>query len=43
VDAYNLLNANTVLTSVTTFGPNLGRVSSTINPRLFRVGGKASF
>ena len=43
VDAYNLLNANTVLTSVTTFGPNLGRVSSTINPRLIRVGGKASF
>lgn len=43
VDGYNILNANTILTSVTTIGPNLGQVSSTINPRLFRVGGKTTF
>jgi hypothetical protein len=43
LDGYNLLNANTVLTEVTTFGSNLGRVSATINPRLVRIGGKLSF
>jgi outer membrane receptor protein involved in Fe transport len=43
VDGYNLLNANTVLTEVTTYGPSLGQVSQTINPRLIRVGGKLSF
>ncbi len=43
IDGYNLLNANTVLTEVTTVGPNLGQVSQTINPRLVRVGGKVSF
>jgi hypothetical protein len=43
IDGYNLLNANTVLAEVTTFGPNLGLVSQTINPRLVRVGGKVSF
>jgi hypothetical protein len=43
VDGYNLLNANTILTEVTTFGPSLGNVSQTINPRLVRLGGKVSF
>jgi hypothetical protein len=43
IDGYNLLNANTVLTEVTTVGPNLGTVSATINPRLVRVGGKVTF
>ncbi len=43
VDAYNLTNANTVLTDVTTIGPNLGVVSRTINPRVARVGGKLTF
>jgi hypothetical protein len=43
VDAYNLLNANTILTEVTTYGPSLGNVSQTINPRLVRLGGKVSF
>jgi hypothetical protein len=43
LDGYNLLNANTVLTEVTTIGTSLGNVSQTINPRLLRVGGKVSF
>ncbi len=43
VDLYNLLNVNTVLSEVTTIGPNLGVVSATINPRLVRLGGKVSF
>ncbi|HYU77792.1 MAG TPA: hypothetical protein VEK56_02335, partial [Vicinamibacterales bacterium] len=42
-DAYNLLNANTVLTEVTTVGPNLGQVSQTIPPRVVRVGAKLAF
>ncbi|HYU77412.1 MAG TPA: TonB-dependent receptor [Vicinamibacterales bacterium] len=43
LDGYNLLNANTVLTEVTTIGTSLGNVSQTINPRLLRVGGKVTF
>jgi outer membrane receptor protein involved in Fe transport len=43
VDAYNVLNVNTVLTSVATVGPSLGQVSATVNPRLIRVGGKVNF
>ncbi|MBI2833336.1 MAG: TonB-dependent receptor [Acidobacteria bacterium] len=43
IDAYNVLNRNTVLDEVTTIGPSLGRVSATINPRLVRIGGKVTF
>jgi hypothetical protein len=43
VDVYNVLNANTILTEVTTVGSSLGVVSATINPRLVRVGGKFTF
>jgi hypothetical protein len=43
VDVYNVLNANTVLTEVTTVGSSLGVVSATINPRVVRVGGKFTF
>jgi outer membrane receptor protein involved in Fe transport len=43
IDGYNLLNASTILTDVTTFGPSLGNISTTINPRMFRVGGKLNF
>jgi hypothetical protein len=43
VDLYNLLNVNTVLSEVTTWGSSLGNVSATYNPRLVRVGGKISF
>lgn len=42
-DLYNLMNVNTVLSEVTTLGSSLGVVSSTINPRLIRLGLKASF
>ncbi len=42
-DIYNVLNANTVLTDVTTIGTSLGNVSGTINPRLLRLGGKLNF
>jgi hypothetical protein len=40
---FNLLNANTVLTEVTTIGSTLGRVSDTIRPRVVRVGAKVAF
>lgn len=43
VDLYNLFNVNTILNEVTTVGPNLGNVSSTVNPRVIRVGFKTSF
>jgi len=43
VDLYNLFNVNTVLSEVTTIGTSLGTVSSTINPRLIRVGVKVAF
>ncbi|MGH9333352.1 MAG: TonB-dependent receptor plug domain-containing protein, partial [Vicinamibacteria bacterium] len=43
LDLYNLFNANTVLNEVTTLGPNLGQVSSTINPRVVRIGFKMNF
>lgn len=43
VDGYNLLNASTILTDVTTFGPSLGTISTTINPRMVRIGGKLNF
>jgi hypothetical protein len=43
VDVYNVSNANTILTEVTTVGSSLGVVSATINPRLVRVGGKFTF
>ncbi|MGH9321896.1 MAG: hypothetical protein ACRD3V_18670, partial [Vicinamibacteria bacterium] len=43
LDVYNLFNANTVLGEVTTLGPSLGRVSTTINPRLIRFGAKLNF
>jgi len=42
-DLYNLFNVNTVLSEVTTYGPSLGRVSSTINPRIARIGVKVNF
>ena len=42
-DAYNLLNRNTILSEVTTVGSSLGNVSSTINPRVVRIGGKFTF
>ena len=42
-DAYNLLNANTVISQVTTIGTSLGQVSDTLGPRLVKVGGKFSF
>jgi len=42
-DAFNLTNANTILTEVTTIGSNLGSVSQTISPRVVRLGGKFSF
>jgi len=43
LDLYNLTNANTVLSDVTTIGTSLGRVSSTINPRIIRIGVKLDF
>jgi hypothetical protein len=43
IDGYNLLNASTILTDVTTFGPSLGTISTTINPRMVRIGGKLNF
>jgi hypothetical protein len=35
---FNILNANPVLNLTNTFGPNLGRVNSILDPRLVRVG-----
>ena len=43
IDAYNLTNANTVLSEITSIGSTLGRVSSTINPRIVRLGAKLEF
>jgi hypothetical protein len=43
VDAYNLMNANTILADVTTIGSSLGTVSNTLSPRLFRIGAKLDF
>ncbi|HYU80310.1 MAG TPA: carboxypeptidase regulatory-like domain-containing protein [Vicinamibacterales bacterium] len=43
VDIYNVTNANTVLQENTIIGTSLGNVSTTIPPRLFRIGGKVSF
>lgn len=43
LDAYNLLNANTVLSTTNTIGSALGSVLGTVSPRLMRVGGKFSF
>jgi hypothetical protein len=43
IDAYNLTNANTVLSEITSIGSTLGRVSSTINPRIIRLGAKVEF
>ena len=43
LDAYNIFNANTVLGDVTTVGASLGAVSTTINPRLMRIGAKVGF
>jgi hypothetical protein len=42
-DLYNLLNSNTVLTQNNTYGTSLGQVSSTLNPRVLRVGWKFAF
>ncbi len=38
VSLYNALNANPVLSQVTTFGPALGNASSILNPRVLRLG-----
>lgn len=43
LDAYNIFNANTILGDITTIGASLGRVSTTINPRLVRLGAKVNF
>ena len=43
IDGYNLTNANSVLSEITTIGSTLGRVSSTINPRIVRIGAKVDF
>ncbi|HYU78346.1 MAG TPA: TonB-dependent receptor [Vicinamibacterales bacterium] len=43
LDVYNVFNANTILADNTTLGPSLGRVSATINPRIFKVGAKFDF
>jgi hypothetical protein len=43
IDGYNLTNTNTVLSEITTIGSTLGRVSSTINPRIVRIGAKVDF
>jgi hypothetical protein len=43
VDLYNLTNTNTILADVTTVGSGLGMVSSTVNPRIVKFGGKIDF
>jgi hypothetical protein len=43
VDMFNLLNANTPLTTVNTIGTSLGQVSETIRPRVTRAGFKLVF
>ena len=36
-------HTNAVLSEITTIGSTLGRVSSTINPRIVRIGAKMDF
>jgi hypothetical protein len=43
VDAYNLFNANTIVGRQMVTGPTLGRVSTTINSRVIRIGGRMDF
>ena len=42
IDAYNMLNANTILT-VNVIGTSLGTMSSTMNQRLVRAGAKVTW
>ncbi len=43
IDVFNTLNANTVLTQVTTFGPSLGNPATILTGRLVRFQMKAQF
>jgi hypothetical protein len=43
VDIFNLFNNDAVTNAVTTVGSSLGRPSSIVMGRLFRVGGRIAF
>jgi hypothetical protein len=42
-EVYNILNENAALSQVTTIGPAFGRISSTVDGRLVRLGFKLLF
>jgi hypothetical protein len=43
LDIYNALNASTILTEVTQYGPTWRRPTSVLDARIFKVGAQLTF